>query len=708
MKPECSFLKHQSNHKLKPAVIAALGSVLVCGLPAGLVQAQQTADTQEIIIYGTSGRMDAVSGSRMNLGIIETPATVDVIDGDAIRDRIDLSVIQAVTRSAGFTEESNPGNGHFSIGARGFSGQNVVTKLYDSTQYFTIAGAVTFPFDTWGIERIEVLKGPASVLYGQGGIGGAINIIPTRPEFTREGNVRIIAGQDSSRFLGLDYTDALTESVAFRVNYSHNESDNWVNNGESKSDMLSAALTWQVNEDLSLTARYDRGDQEPMRYFGSPLQNGDFIDDFIDMNFNVDDAEITYEDESLRLRADWRISETVQLQADVFRLNSDRFWKNAEGYVYDAAQQLLERWDPLIIGHDIEHDGFRSNLVLTPANSRLKTSIGFEVNDISFIRPTNYGPANHNPINWDADFDIVDPYNFQPGSLTDLTEADTMLDNWSDTTQWALFSEAQYQLTDRLALVGGLRYDDFDTHYERLMGFSIKQQTDVVTGRLGAVYDLNDTLALYGQYSTGADHPSSTVVTVSGSFREADLVETEQIEIGIKKVVAGTGLQWSAALFDITRNNLTENDPDSNNPDDVVVVPKQTSRGLELGLNYAFTNSLQVYGNLAVMDAETDTGETPSNIAETSANLGFAWHIKPELRVLADARYVDERYHANLPLKEYTVVDASLRWAATDDVSLTLKVDNLLDERYASGSYWWGTWIVGKPRTFSLAADYSF
>lgn len=700
--PDNTF--HQ--HRLRRAVMTVLGSAVACSLPTGTALAQNEAGAEEMIVYGTQGRMDTVSGSRMNLSLIDTPATVDVIDGDAIRGRIDLSVLEAVTRSAGFTGESTPGNGHFSIGARGFSGQNAVTKLYDGTQYFTIAGTVTFPFDTWGVERIEILKGPSSVLYGQGGIGGAINIIPKRPSFSRDGSIRVMAGENSSRFLGLDYTDALTEEIAFRVNYSRQASDNWVNNGESESDMFSAALTWQVSEDLSLTARYDRGDQAPMRYFGSPLQDGEFIDDFVDMNFNIADADITYEDEALRLRADWDINETLQLQAEVFRLESDRFWKNAEGYVYDASNQMVVRRDPLILGHDIEHDGFRSNLVLSPANSRLKASIGFEGNDIAFVRPSNFGPANPHPIDWDNDFDIVDPYNFQPGTLSSLTDAAPMLDNWSDTTQWALFGEAHYQLTQRLALVGGLRHDDFDTHYERPEGFSVQQQVDVMTGRLGAVFDINDTLALYGQYSTGADHPSNSAVTVRDSHREADLVETEQFEVGLKKVVAGTGLQWSVALFDITRNNLIERDPDSNNPDDAIVVPEQTSQGLELGLNYALTNSLQLYGNLAAMDAETDAGTTPNNIAENSANLGLAWQATPNLRVLADARYVDERYHPDHPLEAYTVVDASVRWRATDNFSLTLKADNLFDELYAaSGSR---TWLVGKPRTFSLAADYSF
>lgn len=202
--------KHAS--KLRLAICAALS------IPA--TSAFAADDIEEIIVFGTQGRLDSVSASRLDLSVLETPATVDVLDGNAIRARVDTSVMDAVTRSAGFTNESNPGNGHSSIAARGFSGQESVTKLYDGTNYFTAAGTITFPFDTWGIEQIEVLKGPSSVLYGEGGIGGAINVIPRTPQFDRSAAVRLALGQDSTSFIGIDYTDALSDSVAYRLDYS--------------------------------------------------------------------------------------------------------------------------------------------------------------------------------------------------------------------------------------------------------------------------------------------------------------------------------------------------------------------------------------------------------------------------------------------------------------------------------------------------------
>ena len=691
--------------------ILSLAVLTACGGHASTSIAQVTGaaerNIEELLVFGTQGAQENATGSRLDLTLLETPATVDVIDGEAMRARVDLSVLQAVTRSAGFTNESNPGNGNSSIAARGFDGQGSVTKLYDGTNYFTSAGTITFPFDTWGVERIEVLKGPSSVLYGEGGIGGAINIIPRRPQRERSGDVRVIMGQDSTAFVGLDYTAGLGESTAFRIDYSNSQSDNWVRDGESDAEMLSLALDWDVTDDLQLAARYDRGEQDPMRYFGIPVVNGDFFEPFLEANFNVADSELHFEDDSVRLKADWRATDTVSLQAELYRLSTQRFWKNSEYYFYDDTSRLLERWDPLVLGHNMDHNGARANLVFAPANG-IRASVGIEINDISFDRPTNFGPGNPDPVDFDTDFQVVDPFNFQPGVLADITDALYVPDNESDVTQRAVFGEAQFNPTDRFAIVAALRFDDYDTFYQRVGRAPIDQQVDSLTGRIGVVYDVADDTAWYAQYGTGATHPGSSVVTAAAMSEEADMIESEQLEIGIKHQVADTGLSFNLALFDIVKNNLVEDDPTSGDPNDLLLIPEQTSTGIEVGFTLAVSDALQVYGNLAALDAETDTGEPPLFVPEETMNAGVVWNVADAVRLLADVRYVGERFDSSIPIPAYTVVDASVRVDAANNIGLTFKAENLFDELYATSNYYSDTWLVGKPRTMSVALDYRF
>lgn len=684
------------NRKLLSLAVAA-----VLGGSASTAAAQAI---EEVLVYGTLAGQQNETGSRLGLTVLETPATLDIIDGDAVRARIDTSLLEAVTRSAGFTGEADPGNGHSSIAARGFTGQGSVTKLYDGTNYYTAAGTITFPFDTWGVERIEVLKGPASVLYGEGGIGGAINIVPRRPQFERSGDLRLMAGENGTTFLGFDHTGGLSDSVAYRIDYSDSQSDNWVSNGDSKAQMLSLALRWDAAEELVISARYDSGEQEPMKYFGIPAENGDFVRDFVELNFNVSDAEISYDDDSVRVKADWTASDTVNLHSEIYRLTSERYWRNAEFYIYDSGTRLLERWDPLELGHDMTHTGVRTTARFAPAGGLVRASIGAELNDVSFERPTNFGPGNPNGLTFD-EFDVVDPYNFRPGVLADIATASYLPDQTVDLDQRAVFAEGHFQLADAVALVAALRYDDYDTTSVRIGRAPIDQAVDAVTGRIGAVVDLADDTAFYAQYGTGAHHNIS-VITLSPAWREANMVESEQLEVGVKHQVAGTGLQWNVALFDIVRNNLTEDDPNSPNPADLLIVPEQTSQGIEVGFNLAVSEAFQIYGNAAVLDAETDTGATPTATPEQTYNLGVAWDAGP-VRVLADARYVGDRVFARNPVPSYTVVDASLRWDVNDALGLTVNVDNLFDELYASGTYS-GSWLVGRRRTASLALDYRF
>ena len=99
-----------------------------------------------------------------------------------------------------------------------------------------------------------------------------------------------------------------------------------------------------------------------MKYFGVPIINNNFVDSLLKSNFNVADSIIRYEDSSIRVKADWSISDTINLATEIYRLSTDRFWSNSEFYTYDPATQLVDRFDPLVIGHDMSHNGLRSNL----------------------------------------------------------------------------------------------------------------------------------------------------------------------------------------------------------------------------------------------------------------------------------------------------------------------------------------------------------
>lgn len=157
----------------------ALLLVMTFGASAAHAETER-GGSADILVTGAREQaltIPATTGSRLDLTPLETPASVAVIDGDELRARGDLTMVDAVTRAPGITTSANPGNGGTALAARGFNGQESVLQLYDGVRLFPVAGTITFPIDPWTIERIEVLSGPASVLYGQGALGGAVNVI---------------------------------------------------------------------------------------------------------------------------------------------------------------------------------------------------------------------------------------------------------------------------------------------------------------------------------------------------------------------------------------------------------------------------------------------------------------------------------------------------------------------------------------------------
>ena len=130
---------------------------------------------------------------------------------------------------------------------------------------------------------------------------------------------------------------------------------------------------------------------------------------------------------------------------------------------------------------------------------------------------------------------------------------------------------------------------------------------------------------------------------------------------------------------------------------------------MEIGVTWTASAAFQLYGNMAVLNAETDTGATPTFTPEETFNVGLAWTIADAFRIIADARYVGERVTGYpTPIPSYTVVDASANWDLSESIGLLVKVDNVLDELYASAAYLEDQWMVGRPRTLSLAFDYRF
>lgn len=682
-------------------------------LPTGTITA--TAVDDEIVSLNTP----TTAGSRLNLTAMETPASVESLTGEQIRARGDRSVQDAVSRSTGISRTGTPGDGGTSLSARGFTGQGSVMQLFDGNRMYTGMGTATFPVDTWSVERVDVLRGPASVLYGEGATGAVVNVIPKKPfDGEIENHLRVGYGSYDSQQQAFDSGGSLTDTLSYRLNLNRLRSNGWIDRGDSASDFISAALRWQATDDLAFTLAHDYGDQNPMNYFGTPLINGHFKDSLRDKNYNVSNDKQHYNDQWTRLTSDWQISDNVSSNNELYYLKAQRRWQNAENYNFDRDTQQLSRSGYFGIGHTQEQIGDRQTFTFKHTLFGLdsQTVTGVDYNRIRFQLDSN-SPFNDVLPNGQP----VDLYHPQPGRFE---SADPYRSQFQSTTkQMSMFAENRTQLSERWSLVTGVRRDYVHVDRDNLVDGSQSDKT--LTGnnwKAGLVFALTPDTSFYGQYATSTDGVGG-LISLSPNQQQYDLATAKQTEIGVKQLFWDQRGDFTLAAYHIVKKKLLTDDP--GNPTLKQQVGQQSSNGLEASLDLQLPHAWQLQANAAIVKAKYDdfsavvNGETvsyngnrPTDVPRRTANLWLSKAINEDLKAGAGVRYVDARFAdmANQnELPSYTVVDATLSWKALRNTTLGLQVNNLFDRQYAQSQYNEGQqWILGEPRSFFVTADYQF
>ena len=655
------------------------------------------------------------AGSRLNLSALETPASTSSITAEQIQQRNNLTVQDAVTRSPGITFVGSPGDGGTGLSARGFTGQGSVMTLFDGARLYTGAGTQTFPVDPWMVERIDVIRGPASVLYGEGATGAVINVIPKKPVTGDIHNhLRLGYGSWDRQQLGLDSGGSLSERLSYRLTLNQQAGNGWVDRTESRSLALSAALRFDASDDLSFTLAHERGDAQPANYYGTPLIDGHYRSSLRKKNYNIQNDVQRYHDEWTRLTTDWAINDQLSASNQLYYIKSRRHWRNAEDYSWDADRGQLLRQSYLQIKHNQEQIGDRQTFTFDHSLFGLasRTLVGAEYNKVRFNVDSN-APYN------DVGGDYIDPWQPTPGGFH--SDSPTRPQTLSTTHTFALFAENRLQLTERLSLVTGVRRDQNHIDRDNLTN-NTRSDRSLQGGnwRAGLVFAATDNLSLYGQYSTSEDGVNN-LISLSPTQMNYDLTESKQTELGLKqRFWEGRG-EWTLAAFHIVKKKLLVDDPLTHEKQQA---GQQTSDGLEATLELALPQQWQVSANASLLRARYDvfdetaggvpqdrSGNRPANVPRRTANLWLTKGFGQQVEAGIGARYVDERYADTANTQRapgYTVVDANIGWQLLPDVRLGLQMNNLFDREYVASAFSGTQWIMGAPRTYFATVDYSF
>lgn len=656
----------------------------------------------------------STAGSRLGLTRLQTPASVEVISAETIAERGQQNILDAVTQNAtGFTASPLPGNGGVSFNTRGFAGLGSVMTLYDGTQLYIGAGTVTFPFDTWSTERIEVLRGPASVMYGAGAVGGAINVVSKLPLWVPRNQAEISLDSNMTRRIAVDSGGPVSKDVAYRITASGNMSDGWVDRDNTSNVALHAVVQIKQNEDVTWTLSTDYGDRPPSRYFGTPLINGKLDESLRFKNYNVSDSHIRYQDSWNQVKTEWQIADGISLQNTLYYLNSRRHWKDVESYAYNPATGLINRSSYIEIFHDQQQFGNRIDAKFRGRVFGMVNEFvaGFDVNSINFTH------TNNSPFGGTSS---VNPYNFVPGVFNSSNA--TVPGFGSVTNQYALFAENRLSVTEQLSLIAGIRQDEptiTRTDYVSAAN-SFENSFSSTTWRAGVVYTPVKDLAFYGQYSTAVD-PVGGIISLSSANKNFELATGKQIEIGVKQSFWGGRGEWTLAGYEIVKNNLLARDP--NIPSLTVQVGQQSSRGVEASVGFVLDYGWRIDANTALLRAKYDefvqavggasvnyAGNVPVNVPENVSNVWATWAFAPNWSANAGVQIVGKTFADNantLTRPAYNIVNAGLQWKPDLNTTVSFRIYNLFDEVYTTSG---GTtqWLLGMPRTAQLAVNVKF
>jgi len=696
---------------------ASLVPCLFLSVPALAVEDEKSLALPATAITGLADQSaqpdlstPGTSGSRLNLTPLETPASVTSISAEQILKRNNATVQDAITRSPGITYIGTPGNGGTALSARGFTGHSSTMQLYDGTRLYVGAGTVTFPVDTWSVERIDILRGPASVLYGEGATGAVVNVVPKKPfEGEVRNRVRLGYGSDDRRQAALDSGGSLTDTLSYRLNLNQLASNGWVDRGDSESLAISGSLHWQATDDLSFTFSHDYGDQEPQAHFGTPLVNGHFSEHLRDHNYNVDNATVHYNDQSTRLVTDWVISDDLTASNQLYFLKTQRRWRNAETYTWLPGDQV-RRSSFISIKQTQEQIGDRQSFTLKHSLFGLEsqTVVGADYNSIRFVRKHDFGNVHTDTVplagSGGGEYFSTDPYRSREANQA---------------RQFSLFAENRTQLTERLSLITGARRDQVHLNRDDLLADTRSDRS--LSGdnwRAGLVFALTQELSVYGQYATSTEGVSN-LLTLNAAQQQWDLSTAKQTEVGIKQLLPEGRGEWTLAAYHIVKKKLLSTDP--LNPTLQQQVGQQSSDGIEATLELRLPYDVQLSANAAWVRAEYDDfvsgssdfkGNEPLNVPRRSANLWLSKNFGDRFSVGTGARYVDSRYGDNantVEVPSYTVVDANIDWHVQPDLTLGVQLNNLFDRQYATTTGNNGRqWYLGEPRSFFVTADYSF
>ena len=644
----------------------------------------------------------SVLGTKTDTPIIETPQSISVVTADQMQVQKAQTLQDALGYTAGVATHvvnSDPRSAD-SMLLRGFEAVPESGNFYrDGMRYMTtIFGGTQEPY---GLERLEVVKGASSVLYGTVAPGGLVNSVSKRPTLTPLREVNLEYGSFNRKQISADFGGPLDDNGvwSYRLTALVRDSDTPVDYTRDDKTYIAPALTWRPSNDTSLTllANYQRmrtssagalpaegtllpnplGTLPRDRFLGEPSRN-DFNNDTSSIGWQFDHAF----SDSVKLHHGFRyLKNDLFNQYDLGFEPTDHRTRNRLGWTFDDRATVTTT------------DTHLENTVTTGA-VRHTILTGFD-----YSRDTYNSDRRRESL---APIDIFQPVrNENPRRKNE---------------RYGIYVQDQMKIAERWVAVIGGRQDWVRSQEKDLSQDPVgdRRKDDAFTGRAGVVYLADNGIAPYASFSQSFE-------PVSGSDRGGSRFKPttgEQYEIGVRYQPKDGNLMLSAAVYDLRRQNITTPDPVDSSFS--VQTGEVRSRGFELEAKAALTRNLNLIAAYSYTDARVTQSNRPAEVG-TRFRAPFEllslwtdyrlaeWNL-PGWSIGGGVRHTSNNpgsFNGGKATPGFTLFDLRVAYEH-GPMSYALNIKNLADKTYISGECYFYGCRYGDPRTVTATVSYRF
>lgn len=665
-------------------------------------------------------RKVSTTGTKTATPLNKTPQSVSVVTSEDIEEKGVSSVADSLAYSAGVvTNYRGTSNRNDEVMARGMN--SYLPQYLDGISFASgSSGQNLSPqIDPWLLERVELIHGPASVLYGQSNPGGLISMTSKRPTEESVHTVEVGYGTDNQREAAFDFGGAATDDgkVLFRISGITRAKDGQENYVEEERYAIAPSLTFKPTDATTLTllASFQKDPSAGYRNF-LPSQgtvksnpNGSIPTDFFmsDPNWeqasrNQKSAGYAFEhsvNNALTLRQNLRFTD---LQQDTQTLIYD-YWATSS---YDVMSRWAQKFDQKAKTFGIDN---QAEYKFATGATEHTVLAGVDYKTFTFRETdwTDYNSDGDLNIDWTNPTYGIDTRNIDLKSTANEKQS---------RKQTGIYLQDQIAL-DRWNFVISGRNDWADLDLDDyLYSSSDSTQIHKATGRAGILYAFDNGLSPYISYST-----SFEPITYKGADGKIMKPTTaKQTEVGVKYQPHGSRSSVTAAVYDLKQQNVASYDTSSYSYQQTGEVG---SKGFELETNLQLTGAWKVTTAYAYTDAEILKDETASNVGlapqwipEHSGSLWNTYEFTNGLTAGAGWRYVGTTYNRANTTKTpaYGLYDASLNYdlgTASNSLKgakVQLTVNNIFDKKYVSSCASDYACFYGAERSAMLKVNYAW